>query len=69
MMKLDSDNSIAVCGCLNARFHHQDHLDFVKHLNYLLDDFKYHMTSYEFKCLKTAFMFNFLEVNNEGMCS
>ena len=51
----------------NAPFHHQDHLDFVKHLNYLLDDFWYHMT--EFKCLKTVFMFNFLEVNNEGMWS
>ena len=23
----------------NARFHHQDHLDFVKHFNYLLDNF------------------------------
>ena len=32
-----------------------------------MGDFQYHMT--EFKCLKAVFGFNFLEVNNEGMCS
>ena len=47
---------------LNARFHHQDHLDFIKHLNYLLDELFA-------GCLKAVFMFNFLKVNNEGMCS
>ena len=47
----------------NARFHHQDHSDFVQHfINvYLL---KYHIA--KFKCLKAVFI---LEVNNGGMCS